>query len=160
MTTGPELGPYTLRIADLAAGTTRAVATGFFAGASFAPDGSGLAFARAFVDGHTLRANLYRVVLEGGRVRRLTSDGNAADPVWGLRRIAFDRARRATRRGDHDKLDVYTVLPDGSGRRQLTRPIRRSCSRGSCRWRGRTTGPGWRPGTPGRTWPRRGASTP
>lgn len=122
VTTGPELGPYTLRVVDLAGGTARRIARGYFQGASFAPDGSGIAFARALSSGYPPRANLYVASLgEGGGLTRLTDDGNAGFPAWGPERIGFSRARAASRRGDHDKLDLYTVRPDGTGLRRLTR---------------------------------------
>lgn len=122
VTTGRELGPYVLRVADLAGGPARPIARGYFQGASFAPDGSAIAFARAFSSGDPPRANLYVAGLgEGGSVTRLTGDGNASSPAWGPERIAFSRARAASRRGDHDKLDLYTVRPDGSALRRLTR---------------------------------------
>lgn len=121
VTTGPELGPYRLKIVDLVAGTTRTVAKGFFAGASFAPGGEGLAFARGFRSGYPMKANLYTVPLDGGAVDRITSDGNASYPVWGPQKIAFNRARKPPRRGDYDKLDIYTVNADGTGLKRLTR---------------------------------------
>jgi hypothetical protein len=121
VTTGPELGPYRLKVADLATGATRTVARGFFAGASFAPTGGGLVFARSFRSGYPIRANLYTTAADGGAVHRITSDGNAGSPVWGPERIAFDRSRRASHRGDYDKLDIYTIRPDGSGIARMTR---------------------------------------
>lgn len=119
--TGPALGPYTLSLLDVAAGTSRRLAKGYFHGVSFAPTGEGIAFSRAFTASRPPRANLYTAPLDGGPADRLTGDGNATSPVWGPERIAFNRARRATRRGDHDKLDVSTLRTDGTGLRRLTR---------------------------------------
>lgn len=119
--TGPELGPYALKIVDLVAGTTRTVAKGFFSGASFAPSGEGLAFARSFTNSYPVKANLYVVDLVGGAVRRITADNNATTPVWGPSLIAFNRAHKAARRGDYDKLDIYTIRPDGTGIKRVTR---------------------------------------
>lgn len=118
--TGPELGPYTLKLVDVATGASRALNRGGIHGVSFAPGGEGLVWARSFTPG-SAKANLYTTTLDGGPVVRITDDLDAASPVWGPERIAFTRSRRASRRGDRDKLDVYTVSPDGTGVRRLTR---------------------------------------
>lgn len=117
--TGPELGPYTLKLIDLAAGSTRSLNKGGIYGVSFAPDGSGLVWARSFKAG-SLAANLYTTTLDGGRVNRITGDNNAGSPVWGPQKIAFTRSRKAAKRGDYDKLDIYTINPDGTGIKRLT----------------------------------------
>jgi Tol biopolymer transport system component len=118
--TGPELGPYTLKLVDLSTGDARSLNKGGIYGASFAPDGSGLVWARSFTAG-SLAANLYTTTLDGGRINRITGDNKASAPVWGPQKIAFNRSRKAPRRGDYDKLDIYTVNPDGTGIRRLTK---------------------------------------
>lgn len=120
VTTGPELGPYTLKLIDLVTGEARALNKGGIYGVSFAPGGEGLVWARSFKAGYPVKANLYTTTLDGGRVNRITEDFNASTPVWGPQRIAFNRARKASRRGDYDKLDIYTVNPDGTDIRRLT----------------------------------------
>jgi Tol biopolymer transport system component len=119
--TGPELGPYKLRLIDLAGGPSRQLGKGVFYGVSFAPGGEGLAWSRAYTGSYPIRANLYTADLAGGPLNRITSDNNATTPVWGPELIAFNRARRPPKRGDYDKLDIYTIRPDGSGIRRLTR---------------------------------------
>lgn len=121
VTTGPELGPYTLKLIDAATGRSRSLQRGFFYGASFAPDGAGIVWAKAARNTYPLRANLYTARLDGGAPDRITGDFNASQPVWGPQRIAFNRSRRAGRRGDYDKLDIYTITPEGEGIRRLTR---------------------------------------
>ena len=118
--TGPENGPYALKVCDVDARTCRTVAKGYFSGLSFAPSGEGLAFARAFSSAYPSRANLYVAGLDTGTVRKLTSDGKASWPAWGPERIAFDRGQKAPRTGDYDKLDIYTIAPDGTGLERLT----------------------------------------
>lgn len=119
--TGPELGPYTLKLIDLATGEARSLNKGGIYGVSFAPSGEGLVWARSFKAGYPIKANLYTTTLDGGRVNRITGDFNASAPVWGPAKIAFNRARKAPRRGDYDKLDIYTVNPDGTAIKRLTR---------------------------------------
>ena len=118
--TGPELGPYQLRVCDLIASGCRTAAKGFFYGVSFAPGGEGLAFARAFSNSFPAKANLYTADKDGSGVIKITDDGNASWPVWGPEKIAFDRGRKPPRNGDYDKLDIYTINPDGTGRKRLT----------------------------------------
>lgn len=120
VTTGPELGPYTLKVIDLTTGEPATVQKGFFYGASWAPDNSGIVWAKAARSTYPIRANLYRADLDGSGIVRLTEDFNATSPVWGPARIAFSRARKAPKRGDYDKLDIYTITAEGTGRRRLT----------------------------------------
>lgn len=155
--TGPELGPYTLKLVDLATGAARPLNKGVIHGVSFAPGGEGVVWARAFTSRYPVEANLYTTTLDGGPIRRITSDGRATSPVWGPERIAFSRSRPATRRGDFDKLDVYTLSPGGTGSRRLTRttkpfllaglvPLAWSAdgSRLAARYTGRDTSEAWR----------------
>ena len=118
--TGPENGPYQLKVCDVDARRCRTVAKGYFSGLSFAPSGEGIAFARAFSNSYPSRANLYTARLDGGTPHKLTSDGKAGFPVWGPDAIAFDRGQTAPRRGDYDKLDIYTITPDGGTIKRLT----------------------------------------
>lgn len=118
--TGPELGPYRLKLIDLATGTARTLNKGGIYGVSFAPGGEGVVWARSFTAG-SLRANLYTTTLDRGPIIRITDDFNASSPVWGLEKIAFNRSHKASRRGDYDKLQMYVIEPDGSQRRPLTR---------------------------------------
>lgn len=119
--TGPELGPYTLKLVNVATGKARSLSKGVFYGVSFAPGGEGLVWSRAYTGSYPIKANLYTAGLAGGPLHRITSDNNATAPVWGSELIAFDRAHKPPKKGDYDKLDIYTVAPDGSGIKQLTR---------------------------------------
>lgn len=119
--TGPELGPYALRLVDAADGSSRVLHRGSFHGVSFAPDSTAVVWSRSARVDRPIVADLYRAELGGGEIARLTTDGKAIEPVWGPERIAFARRSRPARRGDHDKLDLFTIAPDGSARRRLTR---------------------------------------
>lgn len=155
--TGPELGPYTLKLVDVATGAARPLNKGVIHGVSFAPSGEGVVWARAFTSRYPVEANLYTTTLDGGPIRRITSEGRATSPVWGPERIAFSRSRPATQRGDYAKLDIYTVAPDGTGPRRLTRtkppfllaglaPLAWSAdgSRIAARYTGQDTSEAWR----------------
>jgi Tol biopolymer transport system component len=120
VTTGPELGPYALKLVDLATGAARTLKKGWFYGISFSPLGAGIVFSRAQAETAHVRADLYAASLTGGSVTRITHDANATYPLWGPQRIAFDRARRPAKKADYDKLEIYTLNPDGSGVTRLT----------------------------------------
>lgn len=119
--TGPELGPYTLQLLDVATGTLRPLQKGFFFGVSFSPDGTALAWGRAAKESLPLKADLYRADLAGGAVTALTTTQNAAWPVWGPQTIAFARSRRPERRHDAPKQDIWTIAPDGTGLKRVTK---------------------------------------
>jgi len=118
--TGKELGPYTLKLVDLTTGTTRSLATGTFLGVSFAPDSSGVVWSRVAKDTSPEKADLYTTDLAGGPVKRITTDHNALEPVWGPQDIVFSRQRKPPKKGDYYKLDLYTIAADGTGRKRLT----------------------------------------
>lgn len=121
VTTGPELGPYTLKLVNVATGKARSLSKGVFYGVSFAPGGEGLVWSRAYTGTYPIKANLYTADLAGGPLNRITSDNNATAPVWGPELVAFNRAHKPPKKGDYDKLDIYTIAPDGSGIKQLTK---------------------------------------
>jgi len=121
VTTGKELGPYTLKLVNVDTGAVRALNTGkYFGGVSFAPDGAGVVWSRAASDSYPTKSDLYRTDLVGGPIVRLTTTKDALSPVWGPSKIAFSRERKPKKKNDADKLDIYTMNPDGSGLARLT----------------------------------------
>jgi Tol biopolymer transport system component len=121
VTTGPELGPYTLKLVNADTGAVRSLNTGrFFGGVSFAPDGSGVVWSRAASDAYPMQADLYETDLLGGPITRLTTTRDAISPVWGPQKIVYSRERKPKKKNDADKLDLYTINPDGTGGARLT----------------------------------------
>ena len=120
VTTGRELGPYTLKLVNVDTGAVRTLATGRFYGLSFAPDGSGVVWSRGSSDHYPTLADLYATDLLGGPVNQLTTDHNAISPVWGPGRIVYSSQRRPKKKNDAYKLDLYTIAPDGTGRTRMT----------------------------------------
>lgn len=94
---------------------------------TWSPDGRRLAFVTA--------ANmLFTIATAGGRPRRLGHFHDASSPSWGPggRRIAFVRSR------------LWTVRPDGSGARRITRErLSRNCRIDS--FTAPSCGPAWSP---------------
>jgi Tol biopolymer transport system component len=112
-----------LLLIDVATKTTRTIATGSFQGVSFSPDSTMLAYARAAND-RTFppRSDIYTVPVAGGAATRITTNQRSTQPVWGPTAIAFARYFSVRRKGqDEPKVNVWTMKPDGTGARQLTR---------------------------------------
>ena len=78
---GPEIGKLKLVLIDIASGSERVVASGFFSGFSFSPEGDELVFARANNDDFPAPSDLYRVSTSGGTATRLTQDHASLDPL-------------------------------------------------------------------------------
>jgi hypothetical protein len=112
-----------LVLIDLATHSMRTIASGSFQGASFSPDSSQLAYARAPNFKHfPASSDIYTVAVAGGVPKRITANHRSTVPVWGPTKIAFARTFKARgRREDAPKSNVWLMNPDGSQARQLTR---------------------------------------
>lgn len=119
--TGVEIGSQTLKVVDLATGTSRTLASGYFYGVTFSPAGDRLAWSRARTERYPTAADVYVAGVASGAAKRITTDRRSLAPVWGPARIAFARATPSARRDDYAKNDLYTMLPDGTGVKRLTR---------------------------------------
>lgn len=120
---GEPPAPERLLLIDVATKATRAIATGSFQGVSFSPDSTMLAYARASNDrSFPPRSDIYTVPAAGGTPKRITSTQSSTQPVWGPTAIAFARYFNVRRKGqDEPKVNVWTMKPDGTGARRLTR---------------------------------------
>jgi hypothetical protein len=109
-----------LAILDTTTGSLRTIATGIVYGASFAPDASDsrIVFGRALGQSLTAKVNLYMSQASGAGLRRITGDGRSLNPVWGPRRIAYDRER--LRRNDAPVYQLWLRRASGGAARRLT----------------------------------------
>ncbi|MFI5029052.1 MAG: TolB family protein [Solirubrobacterales bacterium] len=116
---GHELGKRKLVVIDLASGKQQVLASGYFSGFSFSPDGGELAFSkltRAFSES----GDIFRVKLSGGEPVALTDDHRSTEPLWGPQnKIVFDKAHNLKSRLS-PKAQLYLMDPDGGGVKQLT----------------------------------------
>lgn len=122
-TTGRFDSPQRLVLVDVATGTSRAIARGWFFGASFSPTGDRLVYGRAVRETAFSPSDLWSVPVAGGASENLTRDGHSLFPVWGPTEIAYTRWSRPT--GRHRKLggptyNLSLINPDGSQMRRLT----------------------------------------
>jgi Tol biopolymer transport system component len=119
---GPEIGSQRLVLVAVASGARRTVATGFFGGVSFAPDGASLLYSRyPHDDQYPPATDLWRAPVAGGAPVRLTSDRRSQAPLASPSgTIVFVRLVDAQRRHYGPKNELYTMNADGSGVRRLT----------------------------------------
>lgn len=123
ITTGPLNGAQKLTLLSTTTGASRVVATGYFYGASFSPDGSTLAYGRARSSSFKARNDIYLAPTAGGAVTNLTHDGHSAYPIWGPTQIAFARWKLHYGPKHAESGPAYNITvinPDGSGRRNVT----------------------------------------
>lgn len=118
---GPELGRRRLVVIDLASGARRTIATGYFYGVSFSPNGERLLYARSAGERYPPRSDIYSARLAGGAPRRITDDHRSLYPLWGPKGgVVFVRMIDAGRRRYGPKNELYTMNADGGHRRRLT----------------------------------------
>jgi Tol biopolymer transport system component len=125
---GPEVGAQRLTTIDLATGIRQTIATGFFSGVSFAPQGGQLVFARSSEEFGT-KSDIYRIdLLPPGAVSvaavlpvALTTDHRSSSPLWGPdERIVFVKHLGEKRRKYGPKNDLFLMNPNGKGVKRLT----------------------------------------
>jgi Tol biopolymer transport system component len=127
---GPEIGAQRLTTIDIATGVQQTIASGFFSGVSFSPQGSEqLVYARAASESFPPRSDVYRIdLLPPGAVgiaapqpQQLTSDHRSSSPLWGPgNRIVFVKHLGGKSRKYGPKNDLFLMKPDGSGVKRLT----------------------------------------
>jgi Tol biopolymer transport system component len=119
---GPELGKRTLVLIDVVSGTTlQTIASGYFSGFSFSPDGSELAYSVAASEKYPPHSDVFTVTTSGGKPVRITHDGNSQDPLWGpAGKIVFVKLLGAKTRKYGPKNELYLMNPNGKGVKRLT----------------------------------------
>jgi Tol biopolymer transport system component len=125
---GPEVGRQRLTTIDLATGTQQTIASGFFSGVSFSPQGGQLVYARSTKE-FGPKSDIFRIdLLPPGAVsvaavtpQRLTSDHRSSSPLWGPNeRIVFVKHLGEKSRKYGPKNDLFLMDPDGGKVKRLT----------------------------------------
>jgi hypothetical protein len=127
---GPEIGKQRLTTIDVATGTQHTIATGYFSGASFSPQGSEqLVYGQSASESFPSRSDIYRIdLLPPGAVsvaavtpQRLTSDHRSSSPLWGPNeRIVFVKHLGEKSRRYGPKNDLFLMNPSGKQVKRLT----------------------------------------
>jgi WD40-like Beta Propeller Repeat len=109
-----------IRVYDIASDRVHVAAQGRLRGYSFSPDGMQIVFGRAVDKGPQADSDLYVVPVLGGEANRITTVGNALNPVWGPTEIVFDRF--GVRRGDAPAYNLWALEAAAPEKlRQLTK---------------------------------------
>jgi Tol biopolymer transport system component len=120
---GSELGKRRLVLVDVVSGTTlRTVATGYFSGFSFSPDGTEIAYSVAGSEKYPPKSNIYTTPVAGGDVVELTRDGISQAPLWGPSgKIVFVKQLGAKQRKYGPKNELFLMNANGTQQKRLTR---------------------------------------
>jgi Tol biopolymer transport system component len=118
---GPELGKRKLVLIDVATGAQTVIATGFFSGFSFDPNGSGaLVYAKSGSEKYPPRSDVYRWS-PGGLTAGITNDHRSIDSLWGPNdQIVFAKLVGAKTRKYGPKNELFLMNPFGGQVKQLT----------------------------------------
>ncbi|MGC1166914.1 MAG: hypothetical protein WA862_12490 [Solirubrobacterales bacterium] len=119
---GPELGKRKLVLIDVASGgTLRTVASGYFSGFSFSPDGSELAYSLAGSEKFPPKSNVYTAPVMGGKSTQLTRDGISQAPLWGpTGKVVFVKQLGAKARRYGPKNELFLMNENGGRQKRLT----------------------------------------
>jgi hypothetical protein len=117
---GAVLSERRLRIYVIGADTVAAVGSGFIHGWTFSPDSKSIAWGRAAKDDPASESDVYSAPLATPtQQRRLTRTKDAINPLWGAQGLVFDRQR--PRAGFPPVYNLWSIQPDGTGVRRITR---------------------------------------
>jgi Tol biopolymer transport system component len=118
---GPEIGKRKLVLITVATGAQKVIATGYFSGFDFSPEGNELVYAKANSEKYPPRSDIYRVSAAGGKAVALTSDHKSEYPLWGpTGKIVFVKLLDADKRKYGPKNELYLMNEKGKQVKRLT----------------------------------------
>lgn len=118
---GPELGKRKLVLITVATGAQKVIATGYFSGFSFSPEGNELVYAKANTEKYPPKSDVFRISAAGGKPVALTKDHRSTDPVWGpTGKIVFVKQLDAKKRMYGPKNELYLMNEQGKQVKRLT----------------------------------------
>jgi dipeptidyl aminopeptidase/acylaminoacyl peptidase len=119
---GPELGKRKLVLIDVVSGTLlRTVATGYFSGVSFSPDGTELAYSVANSEKFPPHSDVFTATIAPGKPVQITKGGNSLDPLWGPNgKIVFAKQLGAGSRKYGPKNELFLMSQFGAQAKRLT----------------------------------------
>jgi dipeptidyl aminopeptidase/acylaminoacyl peptidase len=119
---GPELGKRKLVLIDVNSGTLlRTVASGYFNGVSFSPDGTELAYSVANSEEFPAKSDVFTATVGGGKPVQITKDQRSLDPLWGPNgQIVFVKQLGAKSRKYGPKNELFLMNQFGAQVKRLT----------------------------------------
>jgi Tol biopolymer transport system component len=120
---GPEIGKGRLDLFDVTSGTLlRTVASGYFSGISFSPDGTELAYSLSQSEDFPAKTDIFTAPVAPGRPAQITRGGNSLDPLWGpAGKIVFAKQLGGKNRRYGPKNELFLMNPDGTQQKRLTK---------------------------------------
>lgn len=118
---GPEIGKRKLVLITLATGAQRVIATGYFYGFGFDPEGKQIVYAKANSEKYPPKTDVFLVSAAGGKAVALTKDHASEYPLWGpTGRIVFVKLLEANKRQYGPKNELYLMNERGGQVKRLT----------------------------------------
>ncbi len=118
---GAELGKRKLVLVTIATGAQEVLASGYFSGFSFSPEGDELVYAKANSERYPPRSDVFRVSAAGGKPVALTHDHRSGYPLWGpTGKIVFVKQLEANKRKYGPKNELYLMNERGKHVKRLT----------------------------------------
>ncbi len=119
---GPELGKRKLVLIDVTSGTLlRTVASGYFSGVSFSPDGTELAYSVSPSEDFPAKTDVFTATVAPGKPVQITKDHRSLDPLWGPNgRIVFVKQLGAKSRKYGPKNELFLMNQFGTQVKRLT----------------------------------------
>ncbi len=118
---GGELGKRKLVLITVATGAQKVIASGYFSGFSFSPEGNEIVYSKANSEKYPPRSDVYRVSAAGIGTVALTHDHRSLDPLWGPRgQIVFAKLLGAGSRKYGPKNELYLMSEEGKQVKRLT----------------------------------------
>jgi hypothetical protein len=130
---------FKLMSIEVSSGKADEVAVGRFSGWSISPHGEQIAFSRAGRRDDTsmtgFAVDLFVSDIDGGEAKRITDSGDAADPVWGPKSIAFSKLIGCLPSAPESppiegctnhtwgRHELWAIQPDGSKLRAIASPL-------------------------------------
>jgi Tol biopolymer transport system component len=119
---GPEIRKGKLVLIDVTSGTLlRTVASGYFSGISFSPDGTELAYSVAQSESFPAKSEVFTATVAAGKPVQITKGGNSLDPLWGPDgKIVFAKQLGAKNRKYGPKYELFLMSQFGTQVKRLT----------------------------------------
>lgn len=119
---GPEIGKGKLVLIDVTSGTLlRTVASGYFSGVSFSPDGTELAYSVSQSEDFPAKTDVFTATVAPGKPVQITKDGKSLDPLWGPNgKIVFVKQLGAGKRKYGPKNELFLMNQLGTQVERLT----------------------------------------
>ena len=118
---GGELGKRKLVVVTIATGQQKVIASGYFSGFSFSPQGDELVYAKANSEKYPPKSDVYRASAAGGKALALTHDHRSGYPLWGPSgKIVFVKLLEANKRKYGPKNELYLMNEKGKQVKRLT----------------------------------------